>query len=144
MHRLYDVRSLDVGRRGRVRGRRAPSTVVILSRLVWHMRIGHFRRGPSAGRRDSYRQRPWRKGRQLVALERCVVGGGRWVFALFCRLRDQSLITGRGGGLQNGKIAGLELFVSPLKTGSTSPALPPPPPFSFLKGGHFLCPLQYG
>ena len=45
------------------------------------------------------------------------------------RLRDQSLITGRRGGLQNWKIMGPELFApTPLKTGTNSLR---PPPFFF-------------
>ena len=45
-------------------------------------------------------------------------------------LRDWSLITGRGGGLQNGKIAGPKLFAPPPPPPQDRVTLfsPPPPP----------------
>ena len=45
------------------------------------------------------------------------VGDGSLLGITEKSLRDWSLITGGGGGLQNGKIAGPKLFAPPLKTG---------------------------
>ena len=64
------------------------------------------------------------------------------------QLRDWSLITGRGGGLQNRKIAGLKLFAipTPSRQGKTCCA----PPLFFLKSGKLVSPpppppsIQYG
>ena len=54
---------------------------------------------------------------------------GRRPDGQFPALRDWSLITGTGGGLQNGKIEGPKLFAPPPSRQGKTFHAPPPPPF---------------
>ena len=62
----------------------------------------------------------------------CIPGGSQVNRTTTHLLRDWSLITGGGGGLQNGKIAGPKLFAPPLQ--DRVKLFAPP----ILNSGHFL------